>query len=83
MDGDEIQRAVGRLEGKIESGFEDLRQRMDRMRENVFGEAGVESRVRGLEGDLREIKAKAGLIAFIVSLVIAASAWIMRFFNGR
>lgn len=82
MDSD-LERVVGRLEGKIEQGFEDLRERMDRMREGVFGKEGIDSRLRSVEGEVREIKAKAGLIAFIVSLVVAAGIWITRFFNGR
>lgn len=80
---DDIERAVGRLEGKIEQGFKDLCSRVDRLNAGVFAEHGIESRLRECEGGMREIKAKAGLIAFIVSLIIGASVWIMRLFDGR
>lgn len=82
MDND-LERTVGRLEGKIEQGFRDLCSRIDRMNVGVFGEGGLEPRLRECEGEMREIKAKSGLIAFIVSLVIGASVWIVRLFNGR
>ncbi|OHD26025.1 MAG: hypothetical protein A2Y38_02465 [Spirochaetes bacterium GWB1_59_5] len=79
----DLERAVGRLEGKIESGFKDLGNRMDRMIDAIYGSEGIEPRLREVEGDVREIKAKAGMIAAIVSFVIGIGMWLLKLFNGR
>lgn len=84
---DDLERAVGRLEGKIEQGFNDLCERIDRLQAGVFGQNGLEPRLRDIEGEIREIKTraitKAGIIATVISVMTAFVAWFSRFLNGK
>lgn len=71
MDENHIQIALGRIEQKI-----------DDVRARLLGEDGMEARLRQNETDIAVMKAKAGMIAafvaFIVSLVSAATHWILQ-----
>lgn len=78
MDND-LQRTLGQIEQKID----DLRERLDRHGESHRGPDGIEFRLRTVEGDIREVKAKAGVIAFMVSLVMTIALWLVRLFNWR
>lgn len=79
----DLERAVGRLEGEIKSGFRDLAARIDRMHRGVFDDGGIEPRLRDVEYDMREIKTKAGLIATGVSIMVAFGARLVKlFFSG-
>lgn len=78
---DDLERAVGRLEGKIDQGFNNLCQRIDRLNDGVFGRDGIERRLRDCESEVRQIKTQAGMIAFFVSALAAIAMWIREFFR--
>lgn len=81
---DDIERTLGRLEGTIEQGFKDIRDRMDRLHAGMYEKSGLEPRLRDVEGDVREIKTKAGMIATLVSVIVASAAALLKYlFNGR
>lgn len=79
MDGDNIERTLGRIEQKID----DLGERMDRHADSIYKEGGVEPRLRDVEGDVREIKTKAGMIAAAISILIGALGWLFSFLFGK
>lgn len=74
MNGEHIERVLGQIEGKLDS----LIDRMDRQTEDLYGPGGVEPRVRAVEGDMRAIKAQAGLISFIVSIFTAITGLFLK-----
>ena len=79
MASDDIERTLGRIEQKID----DLGDRMDRHADSIYKEGGVEPRLRDVEGDMREIKTKAGVIATAVSITIGALGWFFSFIFGK
>ena len=79
MAGDDIERTLGRIEQKID----DLGERVDRHTDSIYKEGGVEPRLRDVEGDVREIKTKAGVIATVVSVLIGALGWFFNSLFGR
>lgn len=79
MDGDNIERTLGRIEQKID----DLGERMDRHADSIYKEGGVEPRLRDVEGDVREIKTKAGVIAAAISVLIGALGWLFSSLFGK
>ena len=74
MDGEHIERTLGQIEGKIDG----LIERMDRQHAGMYGSEGLEPRVRTVEGDMRAIKAQAGLIAFVVSVFTAIGGMFLK-----
>ena len=74
MNGDHLERTLGQIEGKIDG----LIERMDRQQEHLYNPGGLEPRIRGVEGDMREIKAQAGLISFVVSIFTAIGAMFLK-----
>jgi len=75
MDGEKLERTLGRIEQKID----DTREAIDRMRQGLYGEAGIEPRLREIESDIKVIKATSALISGAVSTVIAASVgWLFK-----
>jgi hypothetical protein len=71
MEDHEIQIALGRIEQKI-----------DDVRIRLLGEDGMEARLRMNETDIAVMKAKAGMIAAFVSLLVsvisAAAHWLIQ-----
>lgn len=78
---DDMERAVGRLEGKMEAGFKDMCARLDRMNAAMFGESGVERRLRECEQSIGKINTQAGMIALFVSVIAAIAAWVVGLFK--
>lgn len=74
MDGEHIERTLGQIEGKIDS----LIERMDRQQEGLYNPGGLEPRIRGVEGDMRAIKAQAGVISFVVSIFTAIGGMFLK-----
>lgn len=64
MDTDNVERSLGRIEGKIDA----LCERMDRHSKGLFL---LEARTRSVEADMRAAKTTAGVISFVVSLFTA------------
>ena len=79
MADDDIERTLGRIEQKID----DLGDRLDRHTDSIYKEGGIEPRLRDVEGDVREIKTKAGVIATAVSIVIGALGWFFSSMFGK
>lgn len=71
---DQMERTLGQIEGKIDG----LIERMDRQHEGLYGHGGLEPRLRSVEGDMRAIKAQAGLISFVVSIFTAIGGMFLR-----
>lgn len=64
---DNIERTLGSIEGKIDG----LVQRMDRQTAHLFGQGGMEERLRRVENEQSVIRGKAGAISAAISAVIA------------
>jgi len=72
MNGDDLERSLGR----IEEGIDGLKDRMDRQNKSIYGDGGLESRVRKVEGDMKVVKAVSGFISmFTAGLVSILAAW--------
>lgn len=79
MDGD-LREAVGRIEAKLDGCCDTIKE----MKISLYAEPdGYGARIRKAENRLTKIETKAGIIAFIVSLVMGAGIWILRLWNGR
>lgn len=70
------------LLGRIEEGIDQLKSRFDRLHEGLYGQAGMESRVRKIEASVavllsqmesleKDIKKEAGKVSSLVSFVTA------------
>ena len=67
---DDIQRMLGSIDAKIDS----LTERMDRQNEHLFGQHGIEYRLRSVENEQSIIRGKTAVIAAVISAAIASIA---------
>ena len=70
MDDKQLERAIGRLE----AGQEEIKSRLDRLRADMYGEDGLEARIRNNEQDITKIKAVSGVISALVAGGISLAA---------
>lgn len=79
---DDIERALGRIEQKVDSLKENIEGRLTRLNDHLFQEGGLEPRVLDLEKDVVAIKTKTSIAAAIVSAVVTSlfmvAGWIIK-----
>ena len=73
MNDDQLERTLGR----IEEGIKNLNLRMAENNHSLYGDGGIEPRVREVESDVKVMKAQAGMISFVVSTVVAVGGWFL------
>ncbi len=66
-----IERALGRIEQKVDSLHAHITERVNGLHGSVFGQAGIEPRMRAVEMDNAATKAKAGVISLVISTAIS------------
>lgn len=75
---DDIQNALGRIQGQLEG----IGERLDRFNGSLFAPGGIESRTRDLEQEVVMIKTKASMVSAIVATTVTAlfsvAGWILK-----
>lgn len=74
MNGDQIERSLGRIEEAMRNNGE----RLDRIHDGLYGDGGLESRVRVVESDIKVVKALSVFISFITSIAVTIGGWIFK-----
>ena len=73
---------IGNTLGRIEQKIDDVVNRLDRQNESLFGQGGIEPRLRKIETEMAVIETKAGFISALISGAVALAAtaigWIFK-----
>ena len=67
MNGEDIERTLGR----ILEGIENIKTQLVQTHKDLYGDGGIEPRIRDVENDMGKVKLTASLLSFVVSLFSA------------
>ena len=65
MNGEDIERTLGR----VLEGIENIKSQLTQVHNDLYGDGGIEPRIRGVEGDMGKVKLTASLLSFVVSIL--------------
>lgn len=67
MSNEDTERTLGR----VLEGIENIKTILAQFHTDLYGDKGIESRLRGVENDMGKVKWTASLLAFVVSVFSA------------
>lgn len=75
----DIKGDMGKLTGTMEVGFKSVEDRLDRHHRAMYGEGGVEKRLRDVETKQAVIKSKMIKTPALISAATAAILWLLSY----
>ena len=57
--------------GRVLEGIENIKVQLTQIHKDLYGDGGIEPRVRNVENDMGKVKITASLLAFVVSIFSA------------